>query len=120
MNWLAPWIRSAREESLVAFESSSTQIGAGLPVVASMTTIGSFLIEPSLRLSWFSGRGFVLANAASLSSPGTLRVMTWPGLKPSLALYGAEAIGTPSLFCGIAASVRFRRLPVAVDLSVTV
>ena len=81
----------------VALESSSTQIGTRLPVSASITTIGSFESWDSLRLSLLSGIGSVFANACGVSSPGTRRVITWPGLKPSLRLYGAAVIGVPLL-----------------------
>ena len=73
-------------EGVLAFESISTQIGVRLPVSASITTIGSFESCDSLRLRSASGIGFVFVSASGLSRPGTLSVITWPGLKPSLRL----------------------------------
>ena len=85
-NWVAPWISSAVLAGDVAFESSSTQIGTRLLVAASITTIGSFESCDSLRLRSLSGIGLVFANASGVSRPGTLSVITCPGLNPSLRL----------------------------------
>ena len=71
---------------MLAFESSSTQIGTRLPLSASITTIGSLESSDSLRLRSLSGIGSVFENASGVSRPGTRRVITWPGLKPSLRL----------------------------------
>jgi hypothetical protein len=69
---------------------------------------------------WLIGAASVLASAAVLSSPGTLTTIVWPGLNPSLALYGAASMWTPCALAGIAAVLRFTRLPVGLLLSRTV
>ena len=105
-NWVAGWISSAVLAAAVALESSSTQIGTRLPLSASITVMGSFESWDSLRLILLIGIGLVFANACGLSRPGTRRVITCPGLKPSLRLYGAAVMGVPSLFCGMARVVQ--------------
>ena len=63
---------------------------------------------------WLIGTAPVCFRAASLSRPGTLTTIAWPGLKPSLALYGAALMWTPWTLAGIEAVLRFTRRPVAV------
>ena len=50
------------------------------------------------------GTAPVFANAAGVSSPGTLVMITLPGLKPSERLYSVGSIGSPFLFTGIEAA----------------
>src|SRR6185503_1291496 len=64
--------------------------------------------------------GLVLLKAAVLSSPGTLTMMSLPGLNPSLRLYSATLIWLPWVFVGIAFWGRLTRSPVALDGSLTV
>ena len=72
---------SAVLPGLVAFESSSTQIGQRSPVVASITTTGASGSE--YRPRWLSCTGSVAASAAGVSRPGTFSTIDCPGLKPS-------------------------------------
>src|ERR671924_263026 len=53
-------------------------------------------------------------KAVWLSSPGTWTRIAWPGLKPSLRFHSVGLIGTPFLFLGIDAGLRFSRRPVEV------
>jgi hypothetical protein len=102
----AGWISSRRCEALLAFESSSAQIGQRLPVRASTTSTGAaprVYFETSVRPT-----GFVRFRAAGVSRPGTFARMTEPGLKPSSARYGAGSIGLPCLLRGICALVKAR------------
>ena len=66
------------------------------------------------------GTAPVRSNAACVSRPGTLVVIFWPGLKPSLRFHSVGWIGLPAMLRGIASGFRFRRRPVSVDGSATV
>src|SRR3954447_6147715 len=115
VKFLAGRISSIRAASVVTFESSSAQIGWRWAGRALKTTIGELARRPARR-SASPGRS-LLARAAALSSPGTLAMISEPGLKPSARFMSVGSIGTPSLLRGIAALGRFSRRPVSVVLS---
>ena len=59
-------------------------------------------------------------KAAGVSRPGTLVMISWPGLKPSARLYSVTSSGRPSLLRGVDAAERFTRRPVSLCRSGTV
>ncbi len=67
-----------------------------------------------------SGTRPVRSNAAWLSSPGTLRTIDSPGLKPSLRFHSVGSIGVPLEFRGIESTEKLTRRPVGVERSRTV
>ena len=62
----------------------------------------------------------LLSNAALVSRPGTLVVISDPGLNPSLRLNGVGSIGLPSTFFGTERMFRFSRSLVSVVESLVV
>ncbi len=59
-------------------------------------------------------------NAAGVSTSGILTMISLPGLKPSARFMSVGSIGVPPMFFGIDSAFRLRRLPVAVEASLTV
>ena len=60
------------------------------------------------------GTALVFWKASGVSSPGTLVVIFWPGLKPSLRFHSSGRIGLPATLRGMSVSCRLRRRPVSV------
>lgn len=69
---------------VVALESISVQIGARLPVWASISTIGWW--RRLKRPMWSIGAAPVARTSSTLSRPGTRSTTGCPGLNPSLRL----------------------------------
>ncbi len=99
-------------------ESISDQMSWRWPVSALITTTGwSGSNDSSISVI---GTAPVLSNACWLSSPGTLVMIMFPGLNPSLRLNGSGRIGTSCRLRGIDRTSRFTRRPVGVEGSGTV